>query len=402
MKDIMTARPLCLRALFVLCSLQLCYPSFADGGLFQLQIGDEPTVETAQRALLHVQEADADAANAYRIDFYLDVAYEGDGGDFAWVVPTPTLPTVSMVEEGFFDELDALTRPVIFYMDHSQRIGCSLARPLWGEGTPTDDVIVWGTDTIGPYDYAILTAAGSEGLGAWLEDNGYVLPIGADAVLDYYVQKQSYFVAFKLNPFANEGPLSAVCLTYGADEIVYPLHITTLSTAEKNQVTLHVMGCFGVDPVNATVTDIDRDSVVVNAETQSSNYETLFAETVTGSEGPVLVRESELDFQHYQYRTENAQLNSLLSHDVCSCVVRYRTLLSADDMVEDISFVLREPDYLGTTIYAASKGSKIRLSSIVLGLPVLLSWYMLRARKRKEKRRAMPALLVLLLPLIVG
>ncbi len=81
---------------------------------------------------------------------------------------------------------------------------------------------------------------------------------------------------------------------------------------------------------------------------------------------------------------------------------RFRTLLSPEDMAEDIAFVPRDVDYLGTTITVFPEESKIRLGAMV-ALPVLLSWPMVRARKRTGHRRwSMAALLLLLLPLVMG
>ncbi len=73
-------------------------------------------METQQRALLRAQHLYENGPDEYTIDLYLDVAYQGDGSDFAWVVPTPSLPEVSLVEAGFFDALDELTKPIVYYI----------------------------------------------------------------------------------------------------------------------------------------------------------------------------------------------------------------------------------------------------------------------------------------------
>ncbi len=356
---------------FVFClAVLVSHQALADGGLIR-SIGVELSLETQQRALLHAQHMYGNGPDDYAIDLYLDVAYEGEGGDFAWVVPTPSLPEVSLVEAGFFDELDELTRPIVYYIAGTPSPwGCAMA----GGGAPRQigDVVVWGTDTIGPYEYAILTAGGPSGLVTWLEDNGYVLPLGADTVLDYYIDRQSYFVAFRLSPNASAGPLSAIKLTYGADEIVYPLRITSLSAAEETYLTLYVMGCCGVDPVNATVTHVDRSRLTVDPDTLTSNYEDLFTEAVSGCDGLVLVREAEIDFGYYQYDVENSQLHALLlSSEPCNWMVRFRTILSVDHMAEDIAFHWRSNEELVTAIYVKRHASKVGIHAVA-ALPVLL------------------------------
>jgi hypothetical protein len=53
--------------------------------------------------------------------------------------------------------------------------------------------------TVGIYDVAVLSAEDPEALTNWLNQNGYFFPTEGKAILDYYINKEWYFVAMKIN-----------------------------------------------------------------------------------------------------------------------------------------------------------------------------------------------------------
>src|SRR5207344_2970026 len=53
--------------------------------------------------------------------------------------------------------------------------------------------------TIGEYDILILSAKESDGLEAWLKENGYRIPHGASAVLGSYIRQQMRFFVARVN-----------------------------------------------------------------------------------------------------------------------------------------------------------------------------------------------------------
>ena len=70
----------------------------------------------------------------------------------------------------------------------------------------------------------------------WLNDNGYAFPAEGQEILDYYVQKNWFFVAMKIqhegtiNSSENyTGAIQPIGIMFFSDEIVYPLKISSLS-----------------------------------------------------------------------------------------------------------------------------------------------------------------------------
>jgi len=70
----------------------------------------------------------------------------------------------------------------------------------------------------------------------WLNDNGYAFPIEGQEILDYYVQKNWFFVAMKIqsdeivnNSDYYTGAIQPIGIMFFSDEMIYPLKISALS-----------------------------------------------------------------------------------------------------------------------------------------------------------------------------
>ena len=79
----------------------------------------------------------------------------------------------------------------------------------------------------------------------WLQENGYRVDPGAEGVLDAYVDRGWAFFAVKLNPgekrrYENEF-LPPLTIRYRHDRLVYPLRISSISTADGAKITLYVI-----------------------------------------------------------------------------------------------------------------------------------------------------------------
>jgi hypothetical protein len=146
------------------------------------------------------------------------------------VLPVPADPVVEPIEGG--DPLQ--------YLDLA-----TLARAAaggGGEGATAGaggGVDVIGRDLIGGYDVSRLRADDPKALDAWLEDNGYTLPDGAEPILRDYVDDGWRYVAIQLAPNAN-GTLKPLRVSFDADDPVYPMKLTQLAT-DPIDVTLYTL-----------------------------------------------------------------------------------------------------------------------------------------------------------------
>jgi len=212
---------LCLILIFIIVNFCVFSISLADGGLFVPLYRD--IYEPNQLAMIVSDDM------VEKIIFQID--YEGDAEDFAWVVPVPAYPKLFSVEDDIFYELHKLTQT-----PPPSSFGCG-----WGAGIPTsgledEGVHVWEENQVGIYHTATLSATDPNSLVGWLNDNGYVFPTEGQEILDYYVQKNWFFVAMKIQPdeIVNNsenytGAIQPIGIMFFSDEMIYPLKISTLS-----------------------------------------------------------------------------------------------------------------------------------------------------------------------------
>jgi len=106
-------------------------------------------------------------------------------------------------------------------------------------------VMVYGTVTLDHYEVNILGAADATALLGWLKENGYQVNPEAQDVLNTYIDKNWAFVAVKLNPierrhYENEF-LPPLTIQFQYDQLIFPFHISSVSTNETAKITLYVI-----------------------------------------------------------------------------------------------------------------------------------------------------------------
>lgn len=181
-----------LIAFVVLLLVGTIEPAYADGGFFRSQEHiDEELYETGQKAIIVYQD------NIETI--VLQVKYEGNVDDFAWVVPVPGYPTVNTASVELFEDLAYVTAPMVA---SKKSIGCLGGTFGGGSRTLVD---VWEEGDVGIYHYAVLSSNESSSLVDWLNDNGYAFPEEGDSVIGEYVDEGWYFVAAKIRANELEG-----------------------------------------------------------------------------------------------------------------------------------------------------------------------------------------------------
>lgn len=188
-----------------------------------------------------------------REEMVLSLDLRPDGaGRAAIVLPVPADPEVEEIASGDpLTYLDIATAP-----PPTANSGEDGAVGAAGGGV---DVI--GRDVIGGYDVARLRAGDAGALDEWLERNGYTLPAGAEPIMADYIDDDWRFVAIRL-PDTAAGALKPLRVGFDAEELVYPMRLTSLATAPVD-LTLYVLadsarGVRGLDTVwDGKVVDLD-------------------------------------------------------------------------------------------------------------------------------------------------
>ena len=141
--------------------------------------------------------------------------YEGEPKEFAVVIPVPTFierKQIGVVETKTIDQLDAYTAPrLVEYHDADPCAPIVMYRAMpspmpdrrgsmsFSDSTNYRGVTIEATYDVGEYDVSILSAQESDGLINFLNDNGYKIPAGAEAVLGSYIKQKMRFFIAKVN-----------------------------------------------------------------------------------------------------------------------------------------------------------------------------------------------------------
>jgi hypothetical protein len=176
--------------------------------------------------------------------------FSGEPKEFAVVIPVPTFierKQIGVVEMKTIDHLDAFTAPrLVEYHDGDPcvrydmmaRRGMPMAAPSTVASMSYADgryagVTVEANYDVGEYDVSILSAQESDGLVNFLNDNGYKIPAGADAVLGSYIKQKMRFFVAKVNVermagMAN-GYLRPLQVRYETPKFMLPLRLGTVN-----------------------------------------------------------------------------------------------------------------------------------------------------------------------------
>jgi len=141
--------------------------------------------------------------------------YKGDLTEFALVVPVPVVlkrEQVRVVDKKIFERIDGYSSPRL--AEYFDRDPCAplppMMAPTAGMPQPSVDmarrrgsaalgVTVEDSFSVGEYDIVILSATESDGLEAWLRQNGYRIPERASRALRPYIQQNMKFFVAKVN-----------------------------------------------------------------------------------------------------------------------------------------------------------------------------------------------------------
>ena len=155
------------------------------------------------------------ASDGSTITMQVQIQYQGSAADFAWVLPIPAVPELTVGQNEVFRQLGFATRPTFFLQfDEAGECGFPfrvLEATTDGGGGATVEVA--SEERVGPYETAVIRADDAAAITEWLLANGYQIgDLGAE-LLEPYVANGSYFLALRLAADSDVGDLQPI----GAD-----------------------------------------------------------------------------------------------------------------------------------------------------------------------------------------
>lgn len=175
--------------LIILTLILLCLSSLvlADGGFFPPVYYKEDIYEPTQKGIIIFD------GNTEQL--IIQATYEGEVNDFAWIIPVPSYPDINKTSSQLFEELHFLTEP-----KYRRAPGFFFGTVMYAaKMTETAGVTVHEQMQVGIYEVSILSSEDSKALLNWLNDNNYRVSSEAESVLNFYIQKQWYFIAMRIN-----------------------------------------------------------------------------------------------------------------------------------------------------------------------------------------------------------
>ncbi len=188
--------------------------------------------------------------------------FEGDVEDFAVVIPVPTMIEREQIHVGdraIVQHLDAYTAPrLVEYHDADPCMRYERLKSMSDMSRPRAmsieeenrtgrslGVTIEARYTVGEYDILILSAAESDGLIRWLEDNDYRIPKGAKPVVDSYLKQDMRFFVARVNIEAQSKLgyqyLRPLQVAYESNKFMLPIRLGTLNAKGKQELYVYAL-----------------------------------------------------------------------------------------------------------------------------------------------------------------
>ncbi len=368
----------------------------ADGGYFfqELQSGSTAASADQRAVLVYLDE---------RETLLLQTRYEGEPGDFAWVIPTPTRVGRQDVVEGaeeVFEELARSTAPR-GYVWESGGGGCMVAGCAGSEGGggTREAVSLWDQFSVGGYEVSVLSADDSAELARWLGDNGYEVPSAAEPVIHRYTEKDWFFVALKVREAAAGGTappepgaprrrMGPVRITFATEAPVFPMHISAVSTREQVGVHLYVIAPHRVRSTNYTTGQVEA-SRPFNSRTES--FEDYYESQLRGTVSALGPRSLAVEYAGALSAEQLGRVAEPLGLNVSGSyyLTRLSTFIRPEHMTEDIQMVSAVTDAPFRFEAGASPTAVAAAKTAFCGLWLLGVVLHGRAARRRTTRAAL-------------
>ncbi len=363
---------------------------FADGGFFY-------DVETVGNSAESPNQRTLIIYDGSKETLILQVKYAGNVNDFAWIVPIPQQPeagAITTTSDSIFQILHHYTQPrVVFGREGSKGWWMPGTRGIFNDSMVFEQgVTVWETLQAGPYEVAVLSGTSSQALVDWLNTNGFSYTNDAESVINFYIQKEWFFVASKVtvqgdlskSNSAYQAGLPALKIAFPTDQPVFPLRISEISAASENEIELYVAAPHRMVSESYRTIAMDPDEVERKMEAQIAesepgsvsgiacffsrildpaeplqpeyNYESIFRDEIASDNQPTFAVEyaggAYTSYDSVQYSRSGSfdgYFNEYFSPNIDFWITRFRTILSPDDMKADVTFI---PDPNGDNWYS--------------------------------------------------
>ncbi|NVB37991.1 DUF2330 domain-containing protein [Pseudenhygromyxa sp. WMMC2535] len=280
---------------------QACGGFFCDAG---------PTVMTVDQTGETIAFWIDESGSEPYTEAHIQIQYEGDAEQFAWVVPVTGVPEILVGSQTLIDNLLAATVPT-FTLQSSSTGDCFGDSGLCGGFALNDasfaadevgDTGEWGidTDTSGPeildrgfagaFEYVTLTGDDIDEVVTWLDDNGYLQDEEAPPILAEYLDEDFVFLAIKLRNGADIDEIHPLVVRYPGTEPCIPIRLTRIAAVEDMAIRGLFLGQTRVASSNWPQVELEWAQLDWLGDTAAS-YDELMSLAIDAAGGRAFVTE---------------------------------------------------------------------------------------------------------------
>ena len=185
-------------------------------------------------------------------EVHVRIAYTGEAESFAWLVPLPQLPEVSIGSERLFERLSERLVPL-----WSSTItgggngggGCPPGGCFDASGGPPPMGVVFD-EIVGSYEVVILDVATVAEVFAFFDQNAYAYDQAAAPLLQTYLDEGSLITAVKLTAEASVNEIHPLVFRFVSDEPCVPIRLTAVAALSNMGVRAYFLGEHRWAPTN--------------------------------------------------------------------------------------------------------------------------------------------------------
>ena len=234
-------------------------PAKACGGTFCDSGPQSMPVDQTGENVLFVMDGES-------VEAHVQIQYQGMAERFAWVVPMPKVPEVSVGSQLLFNALLQTTVPSYGFSNRPDQcnrggngginLGVGGAAGGGGGGGSRGGAADAGGPTVvfskavGAFQVTVLQGGTAEEVSGWLSTNGYQSIPAAPDILRYYVAQNFVFAAIKLTGGADVNEIHPLVFRYPGTEPCVPLKLTAVAAVEDMGVRVFFLGDDRVYPTN--------------------------------------------------------------------------------------------------------------------------------------------------------
>jgi hypothetical protein len=283
---------------------------------------------------------------------HIQIQYQGDAQDFAWLVPMPAVPTLELGTDELFTRIIQTTQPR-YRLQAEFPDACGVPDNAGGgppppppAPPPPNDSPVVVMDTIGPYEYAVLAADDQQAMFDWLAENRYFVPAGTDTAVTPYIRPGGYFLALKLQSGQSVGDLQPIVVKYASALPQIPIVLTGVAADPDMPVLVWVLGDHRAIPRNFFHTHIN--DALIDWINNGANYIEVVTDAVDEADG------------HHSFITEYAGTSNIMV-DVLDPPGRFGDLATLRTITDPSAYLdyLWQNGFLQSTLFGGVLSSQL-------------------------------------------